>query len=255
MKYMLFFFNFIFFIVGAAILAVGIWIKVDPTVSEYIGLTLSHGSYDIATYIFIVVGVLIFMVGFLGCCGACKESSCMLCLFATLMIVIVLLQVVAGILAVVFQSEVESELKERLSAEINSEMTLESSDPFTHAVNVLQMEFECCGAEKYTDYQEDGNIMVLTNNTRRVPKSCCVAATGDLGNPTLSDEDWEECSDAATSGGDEVKQQGCYDSLVNWAKEHALIVAGVGFGLAVIEILGIIFACCVRSKISSGEYA
>jgi len=248
MKYLLFLFNFIFFVCGAAILGVGIWVKVDPTIADYVGLTVDKGSYEAATILLIVVGAFILLVGFLGCCGACQESSCMLGLFAGLMIVIVLLQIVAAILAVVFQNEVENGLKDHLSEEMKTKMTNDSSDPFTHAVNQMQMELKCCGTTNYGDYGVDSTIQNQTG--KLVPKSCCQAALPPNGDPTLSDADWVTCSGDLPGR----TKDGCYETLVAWLKNHAVIVIGVGFGLAVVEIMGIIFACCVRSKISEGTY-
>ena len=40
-----------------------------------------------------VGGVILFVIGFLGCCGAMKESSCMLYTFAALLSVIVVAEV------------------------------------------------------------------------------------------------------------------------------------------------------------------
>jgi len=250
MKYLLFIFNFVFFVCGAAILGVGIWVKVDPKIADYVGLTVDAGSYEAATILLIVVGAFILLVGFLGCCGACKESSCMLCLFAGLMVVIVLLQIVAAVLAIVYQSEVESELKKHLTTELKSKVTDDTTDPFTQAVARLQMEFECCGSDGYSDYGTDSKI--FNTSGKNVPKSCCEKATGELGQ--LDDTEWETCSKAAEKNppGDGLKNKGCYDSLLSWIQAHAVIVVGIGFGLAFVEIMGIVFACCVRNKISEG---
>jgi len=244
-------------------MGVGIWVKVDPTVTDYVGLTVDQGSYEAATILLIVVGAFILLVGFLGCCGACKESSCMLCLFAGLMIVIVLLQIVAAILAVVFQSEVEQGLNDHLASEMYTKMTDDEEDPFTAAVNGVQMEFNCCGAKDYNDYGVGSKIYNTTATEDPVfegyyvPKTCCVEAKKNSdGTFELSDQDWLECSNDAkntNADSDILKLTGCYDSLVDWLKAHAVIVIGIGFGLAVIEILGIVFACCVRGKINDGD--
>lgn len=68
---------------GAVILGVGIWVKVDN--ASLLGILenvddapsqLSHlGSIG---YVLIAVGAFLLVIGFLGCCGAIKESKCML---------------------------------------------------------------------------------------------------------------------------------------------------------------------------------
>ena len=70
-------FSFTQQICGAAILGIGIWAYVDPTITSYVELT-AGANFKAACILLIVVGAIIFLVGFLGCCGACKESTCML---------------------------------------------------------------------------------------------------------------------------------------------------------------------------------
>lgn len=50
----------------------------DPTF--YMSMAQDESSYYIGIYLFLAVGLLMFIVGFLGCCGAIKESQCMLVL-------------------------------------------------------------------------------------------------------------------------------------------------------------------------------
>lgn len=70
---------------GAAVLGVGIWVKVDsasffslldkiPGATEELNQVLNVG------YLLIAVGGVLLVLGFLGCCGAMKESKCMLLL-------------------------------------------------------------------------------------------------------------------------------------------------------------------------------
>jgi hypothetical protein len=48
----------------------------DPTF--YVRMAQDESSYHTGIYIFLAVGALMFVVGFLGCCGAYRESPCML---------------------------------------------------------------------------------------------------------------------------------------------------------------------------------
>lgn len=68
---------------GAVILGVGIWVKVDS--SSLFGILesvkdappqLSHLAS--VGYVLIGVGAFLVVIGFLGCCGAVRESRCML---------------------------------------------------------------------------------------------------------------------------------------------------------------------------------
>lgn len=70
---------------GAAILGVGIWVKVDSgSVLSLLG-KLQNAPAGLSQvlnvgYLLIAVGALLVIIGFLGCCGAVKESQCMLML-------------------------------------------------------------------------------------------------------------------------------------------------------------------------------
>jgi uncharacterized membrane protein len=48
----------------------------DPTF--LVSMTQEEKHYYIALYIFFAVGALMLLVAFLGCCGAFRESQCML---------------------------------------------------------------------------------------------------------------------------------------------------------------------------------
>ena len=59
----------------------GIWVRVDPNFQEYVQSTAeSFNHLYTAAYVLIAVGVIIMVIGFLGCCGAIRESQCMLSL-------------------------------------------------------------------------------------------------------------------------------------------------------------------------------
>ena len=67
-----------FQLLGCAILGVGIWVRVDENFGKYVNNSNHFDLLYTGAYIFIVVGILIMVVGFLGCCGAIRENQCML---------------------------------------------------------------------------------------------------------------------------------------------------------------------------------
>ncbi len=59
----------------------GIWIQVDENVVDYleiVGNVNDNPGLKVGIYILTGVGAFIFLVGFLGCTGACCETSWML---------------------------------------------------------------------------------------------------------------------------------------------------------------------------------
>jgi hypothetical protein len=65
-----------FQLVGLAIIVLSVWMITDPTF--YVRMAQDESSYHTGIYIFLAVGALMFIVGFLGCCGAYREAPCML---------------------------------------------------------------------------------------------------------------------------------------------------------------------------------
>ncbi|XP_063165411.1 tetraspanin-8 [Candoia aspera] len=116
MKYSMFIFNFLFWICGCIILAVSIWIRVSKDVQAELQMDPRLFS---AVNLLIAVGSVIMVLGFLGCCGAMKESQCMLLLFFIGLLTILLLQIVAGILGGIYKSQIESSLNQTLQKEIS----------------------------------------------------------------------------------------------------------------------------------------
>lgn len=73
---------------GCAILGVGIWVKVDSgSIFRFLG-KIENAPKELSQvlnvgYLLIALGVLLLIIGFLGCCGAIRESKCMLLLVGT----------------------------------------------------------------------------------------------------------------------------------------------------------------------------
>ena len=65
----------IFQLAGVGVLALSIWLLFDQAV-----VLMAKGAQDYATgtYILLAAGALMTIIGFLGCCGALRESQCLL---------------------------------------------------------------------------------------------------------------------------------------------------------------------------------
>jgi len=61
-------------------LGVGIWILVDDDFEKYTKGVEEFSLINTAAYVAIVIGIIIMVIGFLGCCGAIRESQVMLAL-------------------------------------------------------------------------------------------------------------------------------------------------------------------------------
>ncbi|TOF85745.1 hypothetical protein CGJ15_25665, partial [Vibrio parahaemolyticus] len=105
----LFILNFVVFAVGVAIVALAsIIINKD---SDYGNLLLSKGMFTVPVIV-LIIGLIIVIIGFLGCCGALKENSCMLKTYAFIVAVLLISQIVLGILLLVYSQKAEDVIKD-----------------------------------------------------------------------------------------------------------------------------------------------
>ncbi|XP_044042752.1 tetraspanin-8-like isoform X2 [Siniperca chuatsi] len=135
-KYLLFFFNLLFWISGCIILGVSIYLKVSKD-----GNVITNESLP-GIDLMIAIGVVIMVLGFLGCCGAIRENRCMLLLFFISLLLIFILLLAAGILGAVGNAKVNDWVKQRLEKFVPLKT---QPDNVKADLEKLQKELKCCG--------------------------------------------------------------------------------------------------------------
>jgi len=214
-KYLLFIFNFIFFLSGLGLIVIGAYVKTQY--GEY--LTFADGTLTNAAVFLIALGVIVFIIGFLGCCGAIRESYCMVTTFAVLLGIIFVLEIVAGILGFVYKGKV----KEKGDAAVARAVTkYDTEDGAKGFLDWTQKTLKCCGKAGAADYDA---------RAKGIPGSCCGKANDKM------------CSKS------EAHKKGCTMKFEEFVKDNLLLVGGFAIGIAFIQLLGIVFACCLMSAI------
>ncbi|XP_004643616.1 CD9 antigen [Octodon degus] len=143
-KYLLFGFNFIFWLAGIAVLAIGLWLRFDTqTKTIFEQDTHSNSSFYTGVYILIGAGVLMVVVGFLGCCGAIQESQCMLGLFFCSLLVIFGIEVAAAAWGFTHKDEVIKRLQDFY---LDTYAKLKNKDePQRETLKIIHKALDCCG--------------------------------------------------------------------------------------------------------------
>ncbi|XP_063145415.1 CD81 antigen [Candoia aspera] len=115
-KYLLFVFNFVFWLAGGIILGVGLWLRHDSQTSLILQSSLDDqhapNTFYIGIYILIAVGAVMMFVGFLGCYGAIQESQCLLGTFFTCLVILFACEVAAGIWGFVNKDQIAKDVKQ-----------------------------------------------------------------------------------------------------------------------------------------------
>uniref|UniRef100_A0A0C9SED5 Tetraspanin n=1 Tax=Amblyomma americanum TaxID=6943 RepID=A0A0C9SED5_AMBAM len=216
-KNLLFIFNFFFAISGIVIIVCGgyslhLFKKTGPVIGD---------DYVSAPVILIVVGSIVFLVAFLGCCGAMQESYCMLMLFSVFLFLILVAEIAAGALGFVYKGKVNNIAKDRFTDTLK-DYKRESEGkvkPVQEAWDFIQQQLKCCGVTGPGDWQ--------TYAQMDPPQSCCSSSAGNCITFT----------------------KGCYDKVKEDISQYAVYVGIAGIGIGLIEIIGIIFSCCLANQV------
>lgn len=217
-RYSMFFFNLLFFLLGCGILGVGIWLKLEK--GDY--AQVSSYNFLTAANLAIAAGAIILIVAFLGCCGAAKEIRSMLLAFFILLVLIFALEITAGGLAYAKRNVLEKKLAADFNESIILKYGQKDQDGLTSAINAFQKSFFCCGFNNYMDWDNSAYY----NQARRIPPSCC--------------KDSSDCPPV----GPAVKYwlKGCYDPVKTFLKQNLLVIGICGIVFALIQILGMVFS-------------
>ncbi|XP_023499518.1 CD63 antigen [Equus przewalskii] len=224
-KFMLYVLLLAFCACAVGLIAVGVATQV--VLSQTIIPGATTGS--LVPVVIIAVGAFLFLVAFVGCCGACKENYCLMITFAVFLSLITLVEVAAAIAGYVFRDRVMSEF----SKDFKQQMQNYPKDNHTALIlDRMQEKFHCCGATNYTDWE---TIPLPVKG--QVPDSCCVNVTQGCGTK-FTEKD--------------IYTKGCVEKIGGWLRKNVLVVAAAALGIAFVEVLGIVFACCLVKSIRSG---
>lgn len=224
-KYLLIAFNLLFAITGLIIFIVGI--KAEIRLSPYIDWTDGH-FYTSAPVLQIIVGVVIFIVAFLGCCGAFNENHCMIITFAVLLLVTFIAELAIGIAGYANHTNLEQSIVRHLNESLKDYPT---QPDVKRSWDIMQTDLTCCGVYGPKDW---------ANNTLAIPDSCCSAQVVTNG-----------AAAACTIDSDTLHKNGCLPKILDLLKDNAYLIGGVGLGIAFVPLLGVIFACCLARSIRS----
>ncbi|KAL6112538.1 tspan2 [Pungitius sinensis] len=140
-KYLLFVFNFIFWLSGLLVLAVGLWLGFDPETAELLTGDGAPNTFFIAVYILLGAGGLMMIVGFFGCFGAVRESQCLLASFFACLIIIFGAEVAAGVFGFINKEQIIEEVQKFYSSSVADVTTVNG----TAIASIYHRTLNCCG--------------------------------------------------------------------------------------------------------------
>uniref|UniRef100_A0A3P9LZV8 Tetraspanin n=1 Tax=Oryzias latipes TaxID=8090 RepID=A0A3P9LZV8_ORYLA len=243
LKYLLFLFNILFWLAGGTVLAVGVWTLVEK--SDYVSL-LNSNLYSASAYTLIAAGAVVVMSGIVGCCATLKEMRSLLIVYLVLLLCIFLLEVIAGVMAYInyqdcfpFCNQLDEELRQNLKGTMVQKYKQPGEESITQALDRLQQEFKCCGSFNFSDWRE--SVWIQAGKEQLVPDSCCKTPT-------------EFCGRRDHPSNIYKVEGGCIIKLEDFILNQLYILGAVGIGIAFLQLVGMMFTCCLYRSLKEDPY-
>ncbi|KAM3927631.1 tetraspanin-33 isoform 2-T2 [Leptodactylus fuscus] len=230
-KYLLFFFNMLFWVISMVMVAIGVYARL-----------LKHAEAAMAclavdpALLLIAVGILMFLITFCGCIGSLRENICLLQAFSICLTLVFLLQLSAGIVGFVFSDKARGKVSEVIS---NAIVHYRDDLDLQNLIDFGQREFNCCGGISYKDWSQNIYFNCSSENQSRlrcsVPYSCCLYSENVAVMNTMCGYGVQTLNYA--EAGEFIHTNGCIDKLVNWLHSNLFLLGGVALGLAIPQVL------------------
>ncbi|XP_014102876.2 23 kDa integral membrane protein [Bactrocera oleae] len=208
-KYLLFLFNLLCSICGILLIVFGILLFSNIHNIDDIAEAVQTQQVPITM---IVLGSVILLISFFGCCGAIRESYCMSMTYSVLLFVLMI-----GQLALVIYMWVQKDRYLVMMGDVVEKAWARRTHKADY-MDAIQISMECCGKNSYIDYSFQGYY----------PPSCCKGNNCNIEN---------------------VYRRGCKQAFVDFWDKNSDIIKYAGLVVAAIEFVGFIFACCLANNI------
>ncbi|KAL5287328.1 CD63.2 family protein [Megaselia abdita] len=213
-KYILFLFNLLCGICGILLIIFG------GMVLAHLGDVKACSMQIVMPVVALVLGICILILSFIGCCGAARASNGITLAYSLFLLALLIAQIVFVSMVWINQKMILEEFEEMFTEVFNNR----EKEPET--LDYFQRAFKCCGNNGPYDY--------FKQSYRR---SCC--AENKLVN--------NECDIqyAYTTG--------CKQAFRRFWKSNIELIKFAGLGVAIVELVGVIFSCIMANNIRSGN--
>uniref|UniRef100_A0A2P2IBX6 Tetraspanin n=1 Tax=Hirondellea gigas TaxID=1518452 RepID=A0A2P2IBX6_9CRUS len=209
---------------GGCLVGASVWSLVSK--QDHVAV-LSSLAYQSVSWTLLLAGVLSLFAAVLGCVALAREDRCSLVTYIFLVVLVLVLEGVAGVLAYVYEEQLLHILTRGLQDVISNSYYVD--DDVTHAVDAMQQEFYCCAGVTFTEWKTS-QWYKLTGGATVVPDTCCKTITPGCGARDHPSNIW---------------YSGCIHGLSASLAEHLLLLGGLGCGLSLLQVLGVTIACCL----------
>lgn len=256
-KYFLFTFNILFWLLGVALVIIGIWAWTEKGFFDDVR-KLTEIPFD-PVLLLLSIGVVMFILSFSGCIGALRENICLLKFFSVILGIIFFGELVSGILAFVYKDW----FNQRFDSFITTTINQYRDDPdLQNLIDFSQEQLECCGGTQGPSDWENNiyfncTSIILVNGIKYQPAESCGVPFSCCANQALDDSVIDtQCgygvrTSPETDWGEKIWTAGCIEKFEQFLRQRVYLVAGIFIGVALLQIVPICFAQNMISDIET----
>jgi len=255
-KYSLFFFNFIFWMLGGSFIGLGVWsilqeynetstlLNIDTVLDAILHISLA----------LIFVGMIIFSMSFAGCLGALRENLCLLKIYSLMLLLLFIGEIILSTVAFMFPNSFSTYLKDKLSKD--PIIKYRDDTNLQNLIDIIQTEFKCCGISDkgYKDWSRNQYFNCTSTNKSHescaVPYSCCRNPKNiDSGLNNIMCGYKVQNISSVVEVNKSIYTRGCVEAMTEIFERNMNIVAGVCLGSAIIQLLAMFLARSLQGQI------
>uniref|UniRef100_A0A3Q0S8D5 Tetraspanin n=1 Tax=Amphilophus citrinellus TaxID=61819 RepID=A0A3Q0S8D5_AMPCI len=238
-KYFIFGFNILFWLLGMALVGIGLWAWSEKGVLSNISSITDLGGLD-PVWLFMVVGGVMFILGFAGCIGALRENTFLLKFFSVFLGIIFFLELTTGVLAFVFKDWI----KDQLNLFINNNIRAYRDD--IDLQNLIDF------TQEYVSSEESlGNLLIYSRDFDRYYSSQFCLLPESFSEDVINTQcGYDIRAKPDSEQKDYINVKGCVPQFEKWLQDNLTLVAGIFIGVALLQIFGI---CLAQNLVSDIE--
>ncbi|XP_053598931.1 CD63 antigen isoform X2 [Microplitis demolitor] len=228
-RWLLFIFNFIFCLCGLALIIPGVIVHLNIKDLS----TEMQENVMFPVIAIIIIGSVIFVIAFFGCCGAIRESHCMTVTFAVLLLTILVFQIGIAIFAFIQLKGFDRDSFDHTYDKIFNDYWNENKKQDRIFIDVVQTALSCCGVHGPEDFSSS-----RPGFNGSIPLSCCPL--------NFQEPKQQFCNEHPF-------KSGCSENVAIFFEFAGKLLGGIALGIAGIELVGIIFALCLANSIRNAD--
>ncbi|XP_074521711.1 tetraspanin-15 [Halichoeres trimaculatus] len=234
LKFTLFAYAIIWWLIGGFILGIGIYAEVER--QRYKTL---EGVFLAPAVVLIVLGIVMFIVSFIGVLASLRDNLTLLKVFMYTLAVGLILELLGGILALVFRNQTVDLFNRNIRRGIKN--YYDDLD-FKNIMDFVQVKFKCCGGQEYKDWGVNmyHNCSAPGPLACGVPYTCCITTKPNEVANTLCGYQVLEKERLALI--ETIHIRGCTDAFFIWLTDNYKILAGLLLGILLPQFFGVIIS-------------